>query len=573
MKSRFQCLVVMGLLARAGAKEPAVPNQAAEYNAEVSKSIVELQQFRETSSIRIAAKDGGAATLVNLNPQIGAWYLLKLAWKGGPEAVYHLENAKPVAQKLVLDGSGLAILTGKNRYSCDLFSGDALAQAKASKLIYAPLCNGRIYLRNSASGYRSTLEATTDFLRDHVWGGEKIIELGRVLLEDAHRETGTLQPKTPAASAGPRPGLPANALIDSQFRAQTLAAHNLGIDLGGPEKTGMTPGVWYPAAGNPGVYVSIVQPNLVAPEILRSYKSTINSLDSVESAALCYLIAFDLDGFDLGFALGTEHPTLRWSDRVPQQARDPKLPGPDGVGSMAPLLSTGLVNPRDAARTVATFTAGFKRTHGAFKWGELSLKNHGSHYGFIENGVVFSKLQPGLATVFALDDGSVRMKTWEEADNGLLRRIKYARQNGVALVEFDQARRATAPGSLVARWGPGNWSGSQDAKLRTIRSGAAIQKSNGKQFLIYAVFTSATPSAMARVFQAYQCDYAMLLDMNALEHTYCAQYRRTGSKMTMGHLIQGMSQVDKRAPSGESLPRFLAYPDNRDFFFVMRRER
>jgi len=25
---------------------------------------------------------------------------------------------------------------------------------------------------------------------------------------------------------------------------------------------------------------------------------------------------------------------------------------------------------------------------------------------------------------------------------------------------------------------------------------------------------------MARVFQAYQCGYAMLLDMNALEHTY-----------------------------------------------------
>ena len=31
-----------------------------------------------------------------------------------------------------------------------------------------------------------------------------------------------------------------------------------------------------------------------------------------------------------------------------------------------------------------------------------------SHYGFIENGVVFSKLQPGLATVFMLEDGASR---------------------------------------------------------------------------------------------------------------------------------------------------------------------
>jgi len=30
--------------------------------------------------------------------------------------------------------------------------------------------------------------------------------------------------------------------------------------------------------------------------------------------------------------------------------------------------------------------------------------------------------------------------------------------------------------------------------------------------------------------------------------------------------------VDKSALSGELLPRFLAYPDNRDFFYVMPRE-
>ena len=88
------------------------------------------------------------------------------------------------------------------------------------------------------------------------------------------------------------------------------------------------------------------------------------------------------------------------------QMKDASLPGPDGIGSIAPLVSTGLISPENGRHTVAAFTAGFKREHGAFSSGDLALKNHGSHYGFLENGVVFSKLQPGLATVFVLNDGS-----------------------------------------------------------------------------------------------------------------------------------------------------------------------
>ena len=75
---------------------------------------------------------------------------------------------------------------------------------------------------------------------------------------------------------------------------------------------------------------------------------------------------------------------------------------------------------------------------------------------------------------------------------------------------------------------------------------------------------------MARVFQAYRCRYGMHLDMNALEHSYFALYRRTGSQLLVDHLIDGMSEVDKTA-TGETVPRFLGYLDNRDFFFVTRR--
>ena len=207
-----------------------------------------------------------------------------------------------------------------------------------------------------------------------------------------------------------------------------------------------------------------------------------NNLDNVEASALCYLVAFDLDRFDLGYALGTEHPKVGWSEHMLAEMRDPALAGPDGIASIAPLVSTGLIGPMDAPRTVATFTGGFKREHGAFKYGDLALRNHGSHYGFIENGVVFSKLQAGLATIFVLDDGSVEMKTWTEARQQTAgadqtcapkRRPGYRIRQGFAIA---RARRFGKP------WGPGNWSGSEEVKLRTMRSGAALQ-TNRRQAL------------------------------------------------------------------------------------------
>ena len=91
--------------------------------------------------------------------------------------------------------------------------------------------------------------------------------------------------------------------------------------------------------------------------------------------------------------------------------------------------------------------------------------------------------------------------------------------------------------------------------------------------LIVAVFSSATPSAMARVFQAYRCQYAMLLDMNALEHTYFAFNRANGPALTVEYLMTGMREVDTNNSAGAGpLVRFIGYPDNRDFFYVMRRD-
>jgi len=78
---------------------------------------------------------------------------------------------------------------------------------------------------------------------------------------------------------------------------------------------------------------------------------------------------------------------------------------------------------------------------------------------------------------------------------------------------------------------------------------------------------------MAHVFQAYGCRYAMHLDMNALEHTYLALYPRSGSGIGVEHLVQGMAVLDKSVGTA-LLPRFLGFPDDRDFFYlVVRKDR
>lgn len=559
---------------RAGAVALLTAGLVAFASAHQTRTVVDLQPFRTTQTIAIRPPigHGETATLVNLNPAIGVWYVLTFAAMADANGrAFHLENPHPSAQSLVLDASypnGLVLIEGGRRYECDLFSGNApiRLETAAAGAAFQPLCDARIFLRNRASGRHTRLEKATDIVRERLWGGEGLLGLGHRIMGDRNLETGTLGSGVAGhpVDSGPLP-----ALVTPGAAVQTLISDNLGISVVG-SSLGLNPGAWYAVTGHPGMYVSIVQAGMVAGSILRGGETTVSALDPVESSALTYLVAFDLDRFDLGYAGGTEHPSVGWSAHMQPKMRDEQLPGPDGIATLAPLVATGLVSPAEAARTIATFTGGFKRTHSAFLYGDLAVRNHGTHYGFVENGVVLSTLQPGLATLLVMADGHVDMKTWTETDRAGVQQIRHARQNGVPIVEYDEGTRTTVPGRLVNRWGPGNWSGSQDMKLRTIRAAAAIQANGHHRYLLYAVFSSATPSAMARVFQAYRCRYAMQLDMNALEHTYFAVHQREATGVSLEYLIKGMSQVD-RTTGGRVVPRFVEAPDNRDFFYVMRR--
>lgn len=170
-----------------------------------------------------------------------------------------------------------------------------------------------------------------------------------------------------------------------------------------------------------------------------------------------------------------------------------------------------------------------------------------------------------------MNDGAVNLKTWMPSDETQLARVRYARQNGVPLIEFDAAHGTSMPGQFVNLWGPGNWSGSANEDLRTLRAGPCLQENGSQRFLIYAYFSSATPSAMARIFHGYRCHYAMQSDINAPEHTYLALYVRRGQQHLIEHLVEGMQEVDHKA-GNEVAPRFLAFPDDRDFFYITPRE-
>jgi len=534
----------------------------AEFDAERRKTIRELQPFRR--SARAQSGDGAEIELTALNPGVNAWFLLDLRPAGATWQTrsYHLELPDPAHTTLTLaEGEAPALVFSRDGLAerCTPWEGgtSALDRAAGSGLPYAPICDGRAFVRNEVRGSRTSREAVAEFLRDNVAFGESIVGLIKgSFYEDAYMSSGEVVAGGAVGDVATGPGrarLAAHPVIRAWFGFTPEGAAG-----------GLEAGSWYAVEDAPGIFASAMQPGMIHPDVLSGPGRT-HRLDAVERRADVYLVAFDLAQFELGYEPGTDHPRLGWSSRPRGPGRNAGLPGPDGFDSAAPLVRTGMLSPALTDRVAATFAAGFKRDHGAWRAGDKAVTNHGHHYGFVANGVVFSKLQPGLSTLFVLDDGSVHMRKWRAEDRALLPRVRFARQNGVPLIE------AGVPGDQVTSWLGGNWSGSAEAELRTLRGGACLRRAEGRDYLIYAYFSTATPSAMARTFQAYGCEHAMLLDMNSQEHTYMALYTRDAGELRPRHLVEGMAAIDDRARDGTPIPRFVGYADNRDFIYLLRK--
>lgn len=538
--------------------------QFADFQRTERRSVIEFQPFRAELSATLP--DGTPLRMIALNPRANSWFVLETGSGNGGRS-WHLENAAPAAFTIALgtgEAPAIEIISEAGRNSCRPWEGELEAAAR-SGLPYAPICDQQLYLRNRGSGSRTAREAMAEFLRGYVPFGERIISLIKdTLYEDAYLQTSEALDEAEA-------GAVVAALGQAQLRAHPVMRSNLRVELVGTEGGRMEAGSWYAVQDAPGVFASVMQPGMVHPDILNR-RGEANGLDGVENNADVHLFAFDLGRFELGYELGTDHPAITWSPR-PSGAGRTNLPGPDGFNTLQPLAMTGMLSPVMTDRVAAIFAGGFKREHGAFRSGPMSQSNSGHHYGFVVQGVVLSRLQPGLATIYTLDDGSIHMKTWREEDSALLPRIRFARQNGVALIE-PGADGAPAAGEHVRSWMLGNWSGSAEAQLRTLRAGACIREADGRQFLLYAVFSSATPSGMTRSFQAYGCDYAMLLDMNSLDLTYAAIYTRAPGVEGFHtvHLDHRMAESDTRQRDGTAIARFVEYSDNRDFIYLLRRQ-
>ncbi len=529
--------------------------QMESFHARVPGSIFALQPYRNDQTV--IGEDGTKLTLTSLNPAINSWFVLDVTSPAGRTLTYHLENADRDNWQLSLTDEtdpGLRIVGDGEDLVCRPWQGE-LAKAREGGLPFAPICDWRLYLRNRVSGSRTSREAVAAFLRKHVLFGDSIVNLIKgTFYKDAFMVSSK---GLETDNAGETVALLGQARLD---RHPVMRAY-MGFDLVGAD-AGMEAGAWYAVKNAPGIFASVVQPGLIAKDILRSPGA--NRLDGVESRADVYLVAFDLDQFEMGYEVGTDNPGVEWSSR-PRQ-RHNQGGGPDGFGTTAPLITVGMVSPSVTDRVAATFTGGFKRDHGAWRFGKNASINFGLHYGFLENGVMLSRLWPTLATLYATTDGTIGMKTWTKGDEALLPNLVFARQNGVPLIENG------VPGDAVTSRGNGNWSGSADAELRTLRGGACLRTVGDRRILIYAWFSTATPSAMARTFQAYGCNYAMLLDMNNQELTYMALYVHHGEAIETQHLVAAMAEADQRRSDGTSIPRFVGVPDNRDFFYLLRKE-
>ena len=366
----------------------------------VYPNIERMQKFRDISKMRYRrGKDRLYVKLENLNRNVNRWYIVTIRnSKANKSLNFHLENPFANTQKFKLDpnySDGIIIRQGDKDVRCPLW--DTEATAKLTKLIakpnlpYVAMCDFGVYVRLKVEGYRTTKEWIVEFLRDNVWGGESITNFVKEsIFKDKFIVTSNSVKGLGAVDGGHDRHL-SRAAIDKKFKSDEVELGELGITLKNKRLSSVKYGEWYETDAQNDVYVSIISPSVIDENILNSQLDRATKLDGVEMKAVHYLTAFDLSKFDLEYAVGTEHPRVGWSDRVRDEYKT-NSKGPDGFDSVEPIVRTGLIPPYNVKHIVSTFTAGFKRSHSAFKWGPMSQLNMGSHYGFAEKEFSFQHL-------------------------------------------------------------------------------------------------------------------------------------------------------------------------------------
>lgn len=576
-------------IARADA--PWQPCAPADPAADVT-SVIELQPHRQVQ--RLANARGDEVLLINLNPAVGAWYVLAVNIEKQKNALHleapaiQAEGHKRPTLSLYRDGLVLVLpgappqyfpLWGTPTETSREASGlnpapllsDLLKPTHDFDLPFTPICDGLVLVRAQKPGSATRMDRVVDLLRTTRFG-DWIVETAKPYLIPAPELGKDMAASGASGDTQPGAGYPRNARVDPAQASSACTPEFLAIATEAAEGK-MAYGQWYKAVHHPGVFVSVMKTSATEKAILESYPDRVEGLGKHdnkdrEADALVYLVAFDTAGFRFGYALGADHPRVDWSAHAPADL-EKKASGPDGFDTVSPLCRIGSIPPYEAPLAAGVFAGGFKREHGAFKFGPLSKVSHATHFGFMEQGTVFSRLQPKLATVWIGLDGAIDLLTWPENVSELFLKTWCVRQNGVPLIEGMDATGLPIPGVYVNQWGPGAWSGSQNGDFLTVRSAIALQQMGARRFVFYAYFTGATSNAMARVFQAYGCRYAMQLDLNSPGHCYMALYLRDASGHVTGAEYLHKEMKDANGSGGALC--FLQTNDARDFFYMLRK--
>ena len=494
----------------------------------------------------------GQISLTSFNKHINKWFVIKIA-KGEDKKYIHIENVLADNQlKLTKAGIDITNFKLKRKMSCDLWSTGkkyktTIAQPKV-KNPYRSLCDGLLYSRFflPSDTELSSTEKATEILRKYSSFSESLINSIKPMMVKLKSET---------AEIGISEIQDKNPIVDGPFAAIVKTFEGgRGVNIENSTELKLNRsgqilyGDWYPAEQHKGVYASIMTPSALDKSVLDEFRG--KKITDEEKDNLVYLTAYDLSKFSTEFVVGSRYPALEKDHMIKDSGEEADA-----------IVPVGKIPPYKLKNSVAVFIGGFKRQHGMFKYGP----HRGKTYGYIQNGVELAKMSPGLATMVSYKNGDVDIIRWPkkgEMEKRLRRRVTSARQNGVFLIKDG------LPGKFINSWGAGNWSGSSTGRLTTLRSAVCIQEKEDKKYLLFAAFTGATPSTVAKVMSSYSCSTAMHLDMNAYMYVHNALFTYYGPKKAprVEYLHEEM-----RYPKRVRKHRYILDNNNRDFFYVYKK--
>lgn len=512
-----------------------------ETKQDTEQSLTTLQQIQSEDVV---------ISLTSLNKHINKWFILSI--HGKDSINLHVHNRYPETP-VSLTNNGLSFFKEDQEFTaheCRLWNKKSLKklkrQLKSFAETYLPLCEGRIYVRmkRPANTQLSLTESATNLLRKTEFG-ENFINTFKPYIVSMMSESPSYGEKI--ANVAPSHQ---GKLLDAPLKAKMQVnddmkyddEHFIGIKLESNPKA-IEYGNWYETKMHAGIFVGLFKPALIHPDVLKVDEQKANAITAEEKEMRIYMTAYDLDMYAPEYTIGTQ---------------EPKITKPELKGKVVPI---GSIPPYELSQSVGVFIGGFKTRHNTINHGP----NKGKTYGFIEKGVELAKMSPGLATAYLKNDGSFHVDKWPEntaMERELSREVIAARQNGVMLIDDYKI------GDYVNNWGYGNWSGSAERSLKTMRSGICIQEKDNKRFLLFMAFTAATPSTMAQTMQAFSCKTAMHLDMNAYMYMHSAIYSYEPNK---GYEVEYLNQHMKY-PKNIKRHRYIMDNNSRDFFYLKRRQ-